>query len=178
MKESSAASAQPQSPVRISKKVALQYLSFYQRYRGLDFSALALGNVYGPRQDPHGEAGVIAIFSARMLAGEIPVIFGDGNQTRDYVFIDDVVHAFALGMDRGSGRLLNIGTGVETSVNRLYRMLAESSGSASCRSTARSPPGSCGVSHWIPLAGQALGWRPWTHLEDGLGETVAYLKGI
>ena len=100
--------------VRTSKKVALQYLSFYQRYRGLDFSALALGNVYGPRQDPHGEAGVIAIFSARMLAGEIPVIFGDGNQTRDYVFIDDVVHAFALGMDRGSGRLLNIGTGVET----------------------------------------------------------------
>src|ERR687883_552922 len=81
IKESAAPSAQPQSPYGISKKVALQYLSFYQRYRGLDFTALALGNIYGPRQDPHGEAGVIAIFSARMLADEAPVIFGDGNQT-------------------------------------------------------------------------------------------------
>jgi UDP-glucose 4-epimerase len=179
VKESSAASAQPQSPYGISKKVALQYLSFYQRYRGLDFSALALGNVYGPRQDPHGEAGVIAIFSARMLAGEIPVIFGDGNQTRDYVFIDDVVHAFALGMDRGSGRLLNIGTGVETSVNGLYRMLADILGIGVMPEHGPLPPGELRrISLDHTLAGQALGWRPWTHLEDGLGETVAYLKGI
>ena len=179
VKESAAASAQPQSPYGISKKVALQYLSFYQRYRGLDFSALALGNVYGPRQDPHGEAGVIAIFSARMLAGEIPVIFGDGNQTRDYVFIDDVVHAFALGMDRGSGRLLNIGTGVETSVNALYRMLADILGIGVMPEHGPLPPGELRrISLDHTLAGQALGWRPWTHLEDGLGETVAYLKGI
>ena len=78
----------------ISKKVVLDYLGFYQRYRGLDFTALALGNVYGPRQDPSGEAGVVAIFASRMLADEPVTIFGDGNQTRDYVFIDDVVHAF------------------------------------------------------------------------------------
>jgi UDP-glucose 4-epimerase len=179
VKESSAASAQPQSPYGISKKVALQYLSFYQRYRGLDFTALALGNVYGPRQDPHGEAGVIAIFSAKMLAGEIPVIFGDGNQTRDYVFIDDVVHAFALGMDRGPGRLLNIGTGVETSVNGLYRMLADILGIGVMPEHGPLPPGELRrISLDNSLAGQALGWRPWTHLEDGLGETAAYLKGI
>ena len=72
--------------------------------------ALALANVYGPRQDPHGEAGVISIFTSTMLAGETPTIFGDGNQTRDYVFVDDVVHAFALAADRGSGRVVNIGT--------------------------------------------------------------------
>lgn len=179
VKESSAASAQPQSPYGISKKVALQYLSFYQRYRGLDFTALALGNVYGPRQDPHGEAGVIAIFSTKMLAGEIPVIFGDGNQTRDYVFIDDVVHAFALGMDRGPGRLLNIGTGVETSVNGVYRMLADILGIGVMPEHGPLPPGELRrISLDNSLAGQALGWRPWTHLEDGLGETAAYLKGI
>ena len=97
---------------------------YYQRYRGLDFTALALGNVYGPRQDPDGEAGVIAIFAAKMLAGEAPTIFGDGNQTRDYVFIDDAVHAFVQAMDRGSGKLVNIGTGLETSVNHLYKLLA------------------------------------------------------
>src|SRR5947209_7997912 len=76
--------------------IALDYLAYYRRHRGLDFTALALANVYGPRQDPHGEAGVVAIFAAKMLAGEPPTIFGDGEQTRDYVFVDDVVHAFAL----------------------------------------------------------------------------------
>ena len=82
----------------------LDYLGFYQRYRGLEHTALALGNVYGPRQDPHGEAGVVAIFASRMLAGEPVTIFGDGNQTRDYVFIDDVVHAFVQAADRGPGK--------------------------------------------------------------------------
>ena len=81
--------------------------------------------MYGPRQDPHGEAGVIAIFAQKMLAGEQVTIFGDGNQTRDYVFIDDVAHAFVQAMDRGSGKLVNIGTGLEASVNHLYRLLAD-----------------------------------------------------
>src|SRR5438270_1822758 len=127
-KETAAAGSRPASPYGISKKVVEDYLRFYQRYRGLDFTALALANVYGPRQDPTGEAGVISIFSGKMLEGESPTIFGDGNQTRDYVFVDDVVHAFALAQDRGSGKLVNIGTGLETSVNGLYRMLAEITG--------------------------------------------------
>ena len=123
VKESVAQGSYPLSPYGISKKVALDYLAFYQRYRGLDFTALALGNVYGPRQDPHGEAGVIAIFAAKMLAGERPVIYGDGNQTRDYVFIDDVVHGFVQATDRASTKLVNIGTGLEASVNHLYALL-------------------------------------------------------
>ena len=102
-KETSAQGSHPTSPYGISKKVAVDYLGFYQRYRGLDFTALALGNVYGPRQDPFGEAGVIAIFASQMIAGETPTIFGDGNQTRDYVFIDDTVHAFVQAITRGSG---------------------------------------------------------------------------
>ncbi len=102
-KESSAQGSFPLSPYAISKKVAVDYLRFYQRHRGIDFTALALGNVYGPRQDPLGEGGVVAIFSSKMLAGEAPTIFGDGHQTRDYVFVDDVVHAFVQSIERGSG---------------------------------------------------------------------------
>ena len=179
VKESAAASARPLSPYGISKKVAIEYLSFYQRYRGIEYTALALGNVYGPRQDPVGEAGVIAIFATKMLAGETPTIFGDGNQTRDYVFVDDVVHAFALAADRANGRLINIGTGLETSVNAVYGMLAEIAGFSSPPTQGPLPPGElrrCSLDN--TLAAEALGWKPWTHLEDGLGETVAYLRGI
>jgi UDP-glucose 4-epimerase len=169
----------PQSPYGISKKVAEDYLRFYERYRGLDFTALALANVYGPRQDPFGEAGVIAIFAGKMLEGETPSIFGDGNQTRDYVFVDDAVHAFALAADRGSGRLINIGTGLETSVNGLYRMLGEITGFVSEPNYGPLPPGELRRISLDPtLAEQELGWKPWTHLEDGLRETVAFLKGV
>lgn len=179
VKETAAAGSHPLSPYGVSKKVALDYLGFYQRYRGLDFSALALANVYGPRQDPIGEAGVVAIFTSKMLAGETPTIFGDGNQTRDYVFVDDVVHAFALALERGSGRLINIGTGLETSVNALYRILADIAGFAGQPATGPLPPGELRRSALdIALASEVLGWRPWTHLEDGIGETVSYLKGI
>jgi UDP-glucose 4-epimerase len=179
VKESSAAASRPLSPYGISKKVVVDYLGYYHRYRGLEFTALALGNVYGPRQDPHGEAGVISIFASRMLAGEPPAIFGDGNQTRDYVFIDDVVHAFALAADRAEGKLVNIGTGVGTSVNGLYRMLAAIVGFEGEPGHGPLPPGElrrCSLDNG--LAASALGWKPWTHLEDGLGETVAYLKGV
>jgi len=127
-KESTAQASFPLSPYGISKKVVVDYLGFYQRYRGLDFTALSLGNVYGPRQDPQGEAGVVSIFISQMLEGSSPTIFGDGNQTRDYVFIDDTVHAFVQAMDRGSGKLVNVGTGLETSVNHLYRLIAEMTG--------------------------------------------------
>jgi UDP-glucose 4-epimerase len=179
VKESAAQGSHPASPYGISKKVAVDYLSFYQRYRGLDYTALALGNVYGPRQDPYGEAGVVAIFAARMLAGDACTIFGDGNQTRDYVFIDDVVHGFVRAIERGSGKLVNIGTGLETSVNGLYKLLAETIGYTGEPGTGPLPPGELRrIALDISLAPSAIGWKPWTHLEDGLGETVAYLKGV
>jgi UDP-glucose 4-epimerase len=178
-KESAAQGSFPMSPYGISKKVVLDYLAYYQRYRGLDFTALALGNVYGPRQDPHGEAGVISIFASKMLAGEAPTIFGDGNQTRDYVFIDDVVHAFVQATDRGSGKLVNIGTGLETSVNGLYKLLADITGFAADPGHGPLPPGELRrIALDISSASSALAWKPWTHLEDGLAETVAYLKGV
>ena len=146
-KESAAQGSHPLSPYGISKKVVLDYLGFYQRYRGLEYTALALGNVYGPRQDPHGEAGVVAIFASRMLAGEPVTIFGDGNQTRDYVFIDDVVHAFVQAVDRGPGKLVNIGDGARDErepplppARRHRRVTSWSQRSGRCRR------GSCGAS--------------------------------
>jgi UDP-glucose 4-epimerase len=178
-KESSAQGSHPTSPYGISKKVVLDYLGFYQRFRGLDFTALALGNVYGPRQDPHGEAGVIAIFAAKMLAGETPSIYGDGNQTRDYVFIDDTVHAFVQAMEKGSGKLVNIGTGLEASVNHIYQLLAGIIGFTAEPGHGPLPPGELRrIALDISSAPNAIGWKPWTHLEDGLAETVAFLKGI
>ena len=177
VKESGAAGARPISPYGISKKVAEDYLRFYQRYRGLDYTALALANVYGPRQDPHGEAGVVAIFARAMLAGTPPIVFGDGNQTRDFVFIDDTSHAFSLALERGSGKLVNIGTGIETSVNAVAELLAESIGFTE---KLQKGPKRAGELRRIALdnalAAEALGWRPWTHLEDGLAETVSYLR--
>jgi len=173
-KETAAQGSFPMSPYGISKKVVLDYLAYFQRYRGLDFTALALGNVYGPRQDPHGEAGVISIFASKMLAGEVPIIYGDGNQTRDYVFIDDVVHAFVQATDRGSGKLVNIGTGLETSVNGLYRLLADIIGFDREPAHGPLPPGELRrIALDISSAASALAWKPWTHLEDGLAESVA-----
>jgi UDP-glucose 4-epimerase len=179
VKETALGGARPLSPYGVSKKVVIDYLSFYERFHGIEWTALALANVYGPRQDPHGEAGVISIFASRMIEGQSPTIHGDGNQTRDYVFVDDVVHAFALATDRGGGRVVNVGTAVETSVNGLYRMLAEITGFHGEPGHGPARPGDLRRSVLdITLAADALGWRPWTHLEDGLGETVAYLKGV
>jgi UDP-glucose 4-epimerase len=178
-KETSAQGSHPLSPYGISKKVVLDYLDFYHRYRGVDYTAIALGNVYGPRQDPLGEAGVVAIFASRMLAGEPVTIFGDGDQTRDYVFIDDVVHAFVQAADRGSGKLVNVGTGLETSVNHIFRLLAEATGYRREPEFGPLPAGELRrIALDIGRAPSAIGWKPWTHLEDGLAETVAYLKGV
>ncbi|HEV3474733.1 MAG TPA: SDR family NAD(P)-dependent oxidoreductase [Actinomycetota bacterium] len=178
VKETALAGSRPLSPYGLSKKAAGEYLSLYQRYRALDHTQLALGNVYGPRQDPHGEAGVVAIFANRLMAGERCRINGDGNQTRDFVFVADAVDAFARAAERGSGRLINIGTGLETSINLLYRNLAEIVGVDEDPEYGPLPPGDVRRIALDPaLAETELGWRPWTHLEDGLGETVAYLKG-
>jgi UDP-glucose 4-epimerase len=178
-KETAAAGSHPTSPYGLSKKTGGEYLLLFERLKAIQHTQLALANVYGPRQDPHGEAGVIAIWSSKMLAGEPCTINGDGNQTRDFVFVADTVDAFSRAMDRGSGRLINVGTGLETSVNHLFRMLAEICGHDLEPELGTLPPGEVRrIALDIGLAEQELGWKPWTHLEDGLGETVAYLKGV
>jgi len=173
VKETARRSARPVSPYGISKAIALDYLAYYRRHRGLDFTALALANVYGPRQDPHGEAGVVAIFAAKMLAGEPPTIFGAGEQTRDYVFVDDVVHAFALAADRGPGALLNVGTGKETTVNVIYRLLARATGFRGRPQTGPPREGDLRRSALdAGLAAKELGWKPWTKLDEGVRAAV------
>ena len=122
---------------------------------------------------------MIAIFAGKMLTGETPTINGDGNQTRDFLFVADAVDAFSRAIDRPIGRLYNIGTGLETSINHLFRMLAEITGFAGEPEFGPLPPGDLRRSALdASLAEAELGWRPWTHLEDGLRETVAYLKGV
>ncbi len=119
----------PISPYGVAKKAVGDYLHYYREVQGLESTVLALANVYGPRQDPHGEAGVIAIFGTRLLGRERPTIYGDGAQTRDFVFVDDVVDAFVRAADKGGGLTINIGTGVETSVQQLFDTMARLAGS-------------------------------------------------
>jgi UDP-glucose 4-epimerase len=177
--EPAAEGAHPESPYGISKKVVLEYLSFFSQKRGLDFTALALGNVYGPRQDPTGEAGVIAIFASSMLAGKSATIFGDGEQTRDYVFVEDTVEAFVAAMDRASGEIVNIGTGLETSVNTLHAMLADIIGTRSVPAYGPQPEGELRrIALDNTLAASVLGWSPKTDLSSGLARTVEHLRGL
>jgi UDP-glucose 4-epimerase len=177
VKESARTRARPVSPYGISKAIALDYLGFYRRTRDLDFTALALANIYGPRQDPFGEAGVVAIFASKMLAGETPTIFGDGEQTRDFVFVDDTVHAFSLAADRASGAVLNVGTGVETSVNDLYELIAATAQFEGAPHHGPERPGDLRRNALDPTAAEkSLGWKSWTALEEGLKATVESLR--
>jgi UDP-glucose 4-epimerase len=168
---------QPLSPYGVAKKAVGDYLVAYRQLHDLEFTALALANIYGPRQNPHGEAGVVAIFSQRLLAGESCTIFGDGSSTRDYTFVDDVVDAFARSIDAGDGLLLNVGTGVETGIRRLYDAVAHAVGSDSEPVYAPERPGELQRSCLDPgRAGVHLGWRPWTTLEQGIGSTVSSFR--
>lgn len=168
---------QPLSPYGVAKKAVGDYLVAYRQLHDLEFTALALANIYGPRQNPHGEAGVVAIFSRRLLAGEPCTIFGEGDKTRDYTFVDDVVDAFARSIDRGDGLLLNIGTGVETSDRRLYDYVAHAAGVDTEPLYAPDRPGDLRRSCLDPgRAGVHLGWKPWTTLEAGVSSTVDYFR--
>jgi UDP-glucose 4-epimerase len=168
----------PLSPYGVSKKAACDYLAAYRELHGIEFTALALANVYGPRQDPHGEAGVVAIFAGRLLAGEPCTIFGDGNQTRDFVYVDDVVDAFARAAQKGSGLLMNIGTGVETSVNQLYLTMAAAAGTDAPAAYAPARAGELARSALDPSrAGIHLGWTPWTTPEAGAAEVLRWFAG-
>jgi UDP-glucose 4-epimerase len=167
----------PLSPYGVSKKSAIDYLVAYRELHGIEFTALALANVYGPRQDPHGEAGVVAIFAGNLAAGRQCVVFGDGSQTRDYVYVDDVVDAFARAARHGDGLVLNIGTGQETSVSKLYEIVAEVSGSDLAPKMAPPRAGELRRSALDPRrAGLHLGWKPWTSLEEGIGSVVSYVR--
>lgn len=167
----------PTSPYGISKKVLEDYLRFYQDTYGLQFASLALGNVYGPRQDPHGEAGVVAIFGSRLLAGEECVIYGDGKQTRDFVYVSDVVDGFVSASTKGDGETFNIGTGIETDVNELFEKMA---GIVGADKPARYAPARPGELERSALdnskAATLLGWSPKIAIDEGLKATVQFLK--
>lgn len=170
-------SQHPISPYGVAKKVVDDYLFAFRFLHGLDYASLALANVYGPRQDPHGEAGVVAIFAGRLLGGEPCTVFGDGEQTRDFVFVDDVVDAFARAADRGEGVRCNIGTGVETSVNVLYRAMADAAGVVEPAVHAPARVGELQRSALDPsFAGHAIGWRPTTTLTDGALATLEWFR--
>ena len=167
----------PISPYGMSKYMAEQYLDYYFRQYRLNFTTLRYGNVYGPRQDPHGEAGVVAIFINAMLSGKRPTIFGDGHQARDFISVDDVVEANMAAAYRGHRCSLNIASGELTSVNELYDMLKEITG---FRWDAEHGPARTGDVYRISLdcsrAADDLGWTPRTSLVDGLTRTVEHLR--
>ena len=135
------APTRPESPYGVAKLCAEQYIGLYNRMHGTSHSVLRLANVYGPRQDPAGEAGVVAIFSARVLAGEAPEIYGDGSQTRDYVYVGDVARAFTAAADNARPGTWNIGTGRETSVLELAAAIGQAAHGSAAPAFAAARPG-------------------------------------
>lgn len=167
----------PLSPYGLSKLCGEQYLSYFQRVSGLQVVSLRYANVYGPRQDPEGEAGVVAIFIQKMLNNEQAVINGNGRQTRDFVFVDDVVEANLAMMGQETLGTYNVGTGVETSINDLFRILVQHTGST-CKEVhgpskrgeqLRSVVDNTKLRH-------ELSWEPKTNLSEGLKKTVDYFR--
>jgi len=167
----------PLSPYGVAKKAALDYLVAYRALHSLEFAALALANVYGPRQDPHGEAGVVAIFAERILRGQPVVIFGDGEQTRDFVYVDDVVDAFVRAAGKGGGLVCNIGTGRETSVNALFREMVDQAGVEVVSEFKPLRAGELARNCLDPSRAHIqLGWSPWTDLGVGTAATIEFVR--
>ncbi|NIR42521.1 MAG: NAD-dependent epimerase/dehydratase family protein [Gemmatimonadetes bacterium] len=175
----------PESPYGVSKLASEYYLRCFQLLHDLDYVALRYSNVYGPRQDPHGEAGVVAIFSNRIIAGEPLTIFGDGEQTRDYVYVGDVVEAnmvvskaeFDVGDDSLDARAFNVGTGIETSVVRLAAILMQAAG---VEVELEHAPARAGELKWNSLNCEklrALGWEAAVDLSEGLQRTYQWIAG-
>ncbi len=169
--------ARPISPYGVAKLSVEHYLHYYGVEHGFRSVSLRYANVYGPRQNPHGEAGVVAIFTDRLLRGEIPTINGDGEQTRDYTFVGDVVRANLLALEKELTGKYNVGTGVETSVNALYEAIRREVG---VDVAARRGPAKSGEQQRSCLDAGALeratGFRPRTPLAEGIRETVAYFR--
>ncbi len=179
-------SKDPESPYGIAKLSVEYYLAYYARVHGLDTVALRYGNVYGPRQDPHGEAGVVAIFCKRLLAGSALTVYGDGEQTRDYVYAGDVASAnFAAATrhlpapGRLDARAFNVGTSIETSVNTLVSTLQKVSSAASPVHYAPARAGELMRSALkTDKAREVLGWAPQVSLEQGLANTYAFFQKL
>lgn len=167
----------PVSPYGVSKAAGELYLGYYRAQYGLPFVALRYANVYGPRQNPHGEAGVVAIFSQKLVTAQPCTVYGDGTQTRDFVFGQDVARANHLAFASDFVGSLNVGTGIETDINRLYRLLAEAAGSKELALHQPAKPGeqmrSCVDAS---LAKRVLDWEPTVMLEEGLRQTVEYFR--
>ncbi len=167
----------PLSPYGITKLVTEKYLFFYKEIYGIDHVILRYANIYGPRQNPHGEAGVIAIFTQRMLKGEQPVINGEGKQTRDYVFVGDVVHANLLALKYNGSNIFNIGTGIETDVNTLFTHLKTLTG-AKCEE--KHIPAKAGEQMRSVITskkiGETLGGKPTVAWAEGLKRTVEFFR--
>lgn len=168
----------PHSPYAASKVSGEIYLNTYRHLYGLDCSHIAPANVYGPRQDPHGEAGVVAIFSQRLLAGEPTRVFGDGGNTRDYVYVGDVVRAFYLASGEiGGGMRFNIGTAVETSDRQLHSLVAEAAGAQDEPEFAPARLGDVPRSALsFARAKEVLGWEPEVDIKQGVANTVEYFR--
>ncbi len=168
----------PASPYAAGKVAGEIYLNTYRHLYGLQCSAIAPANVYGPRQDPHGEAGVVAIFAQALLEGRPTKVFGDGSNTRDYVFVDDVVDAFVRASgEHGDGQRFNVGTGVETSDRQLHSAVAAAVGAPDDPEFHPARLGDLRRSCLdIERARQVLGWSPQVGLDDGVTRTVAYFR--
>lgn len=168
----------PASPYGITKKIVEDYFRWFDETYGLSYVLLAMANVYGPRQDPGLEGGVTAIFARAMLEGRRPTIFGDGRQTRDFVYVEDAVDAFLRAANSRGGVLLNIGSGRETTVLQLYETLARLTGFRLPPGFTDPKPGDILRSLLDPSRAKAvLGWEPWTSLEEGLRRTVEWYRG-
>jgi UDP-glucose 4-epimerase len=167
----------PVSPYGVAKLATESYLFFYKVQYGIDYVALRYANVYGPRQDPHGEAGVVAIFCGRILEHQPCTIFGEGEQTRDYVYVGDVVRANLAAVNTPVSGAINIGTGVETSVNQLYGLLAAAAGTEALPAYAPARPGEQNRSVISPArAVRELNWRPEVAIGEGLKRTYAFFR--
>ena len=169
----------PLSPYAAGKVAGEIYLEMFARLYGIEWAGVAPANVYGPRQDPHGEAGVVAIFSQRLLAGQPTRVFGDGGNSRDYVFVDDVVDAFvrAATVPGAAGLRFNVGTGVETSDRDLHTLVAEAAGSADDPEYAPARLGDVARSALdAGRAAEVLGWTPRVSIREGVARTVNYFR--
>ncbi|MGH2460667.1 MAG: NAD-dependent epimerase/dehydratase family protein [Chloroflexota bacterium] len=163
----------PASPYGITKMVAEHYLRYYALDRGVSFTALRYGNVYGPRQDSRGEAGVVAIFGRKLLTGQTPTIHWDGEQTRDYVYVTDVARANLLAATAGDGGCYCVGTGVGTSVNQIYQLICAAADVWIPPLRAPRRPGDLRTAYFdTRRASQDLGWQPGVPLSEGLRRTV------
>ncbi len=169
----------PTSPYGITKMMGERYMRFYQENKQLDYTALRYGNVYGPRQDPNGEAGVISIFIGKFLARQAVRIDWDGEQTRDYVFVADVARANLAALERGSGEAYVIGTGTKTSVNEIYRALVKISGFEAPVQSAPRRPGDARDAQFDSARARAqLDWSPSTTLDEGIRKTYEYFERL